>query len=122
MLAAIDPAISLDSRVRLRPLTKQLENGVVIIGHGDQFLELPTEGLDFLAWLDQGLTLAELAIHAQVAPLAERDMAQYRSAFGREKFGTVEEMIADIDDRHRSAERKMRIIHPPGPALTLRYE
>jgi hypothetical protein len=32
---------------------------VVIIGREDQFLELPSEGLDFLAWLDEGLTLAQ---------------------------------------------------------------
>jgi hypothetical protein len=32
---------------------------VVIIGRHDQFLELPSEGLDFLAWLDEGLTLAQ---------------------------------------------------------------
>jgi len=43
----------------LHPLSKQLENGVVIIGLEDQFLELPSVGLDFLAWLDDGLTLAQ---------------------------------------------------------------
>jgi hypothetical protein len=32
---------------------------VVIIGRHDHFLELPSEGLDFLAWLDEGLTLAQ---------------------------------------------------------------
>ena len=52
--------ISLDSQIRLRPLSKQLENGVAIIGWGDQFLELPPEGLQFLAWLDEGLSLAEV--------------------------------------------------------------
>ena len=52
-------AISLDSQIRLHPLSRQLENGVAIIGRGDQFLELPPEGLHFLAWLDQGLSLAE---------------------------------------------------------------
>jgi hypothetical protein len=53
------PAITLESRVRLRPLSKQLENGVVIIGRGDQFLELPSEGLDFLVWLEENLSLAQ---------------------------------------------------------------
>jgi anti-sigma regulatory factor (Ser/Thr protein kinase) len=32
---------------------------VVIIGREDRFLELPSEGLGFLAWLDEGLTLAQ---------------------------------------------------------------
>jgi hypothetical protein len=53
------PPISLDSRVCLYPLSRQLENGVAIIGRGDQYLELPSEGLDFLAWLDEGLTLGQ---------------------------------------------------------------
>jgi hypothetical protein len=52
-------SISLDSQIRLRPLSKQLENGVVVIGRGDQFLELPPEGLQFLTWLDKGMSLAE---------------------------------------------------------------
>jgi hypothetical protein len=59
MPGSVIPAITLDSRVCLHPLSKQLENGVVIIGREDQFLELPSEGLDFLAWLDEGLTLAQ---------------------------------------------------------------
>jgi hypothetical protein len=59
MAEAAIPSITLDSRVRLHPLSRQLENGVAIIGRGDQFLELPTEGLDFLGWLDEGLTLAQ---------------------------------------------------------------
>jgi hypothetical protein len=52
-------SFSLDSRVRLHSLTRQRENGVVIVGRGDQFLEFPIEGLDFLSWLDEGLTLAQ---------------------------------------------------------------
>ncbi len=51
--------ISLNSTIRLHPLSKQGENGVVIVGRGDQFLELPREGLDFLTWLDEGLTLGK---------------------------------------------------------------
>ncbi len=35
------PEITLDSVVKLRPLSTQLENGVAIVGYGDQFLELP---------------------------------------------------------------------------------
>ena len=53
------PPVTLDSTIHLHPLSKQLENGIVIIGREDQFLELPSEGLDFLAWLDDGLTLAQ---------------------------------------------------------------
>ena len=53
------PPITMESRLRLRSLSKQHENGVVIIGWQGEYLELPPEGLDFLAWLNEGLTLAE---------------------------------------------------------------
>lgn len=59
MPETVVPPVTLDSKVHLHSLSKQLENGVAIIGRGDQFLELPSEGLDFLAWLDEGLTLAQ---------------------------------------------------------------
>jgi hypothetical protein len=59
MSETVVPPVTLDSKIHLRPLSKQLENGVVIVGREDQFLELPSEGLDFLAWLDDGLTLAQ---------------------------------------------------------------
>lgn len=59
MSETVVPPVTLDSKIHLHPLSKQLENDVVIIGREDQFLELPSEGLDFLAWLDDGLTLAQ---------------------------------------------------------------
>jgi len=76
-------AISLDSRIRLRPLSKQLENGVAIIGRGDQFLELPPEGLQFLTWLDEGLTLAEARdqFEAQYNPFSETELLEVIEAF-----------------------------------------
>ena len=54
MTGATTLPITLDSKIRLHPLSEQRENGVVIIGRGDQFLELPSEGTDFLTWLAQG--------------------------------------------------------------------
>ncbi|GAB4540144.1 MAG: hypothetical protein Kow0063_29650 [Anaerolineae bacterium] len=83
MSEAAVPPISLDSTVRLRPLSKQLENGVAIVGQGDQFLELPSEGLDFLAWLDEGLTLSQArdrfeAIHA---PFPNHEVLEVVNAF-----------------------------------------
>jgi hypothetical protein len=59
VLKAVSASISFDSTIRLHPLSKQYENGVVIIGRGDQFLELPPEGLDFLSWLNDGLTVTD---------------------------------------------------------------
>ncbi len=51
------PAITLDSVFRLHPLSRQIENGVAIVGRNGQFLELPPEGLQFIDWLNDGLTL-----------------------------------------------------------------
>ena len=76
-------AISLDSQIRLRPLSRQLENGVAIIGRGDQFLELPPEGLHFLAWLDEGLSLAEARqrFEAHYNPFPDTELFEVLEAF-----------------------------------------
>jgi hypothetical protein len=83
MPGSVIPAITLDSRVCLHPLSKQLENGVVIIGREDQFLELPSEGLDFLAWLDEGLTLAQARdrFEALYNPFPNDEVFEVVSAF-----------------------------------------
>jgi NAD+ synthase len=86
------------------------------LGYGYELVEVVSEGFD------QGLTKQEMAGHEQVVSLAEQDMEEYRSVFGQPRFVTVEEMISDIDSRHRMAERKMRIVHPPGPKITLPYK
>lgn len=53
------PTVTMNSQITLCDLTQQLENDVVIIGRGEEFLELPAEGVDFLVWLNQGLTLTQ---------------------------------------------------------------
>lgn len=87
-------AISLDSRIRLHPLSRQLENGVAIIGWGDEFLELPPEGLQFIAWLDQGLSLAEARqqFEAHFNPFPETELLEVIRAFLACNF------IAAVDD------------------------
>jgi NAD+ synthase len=85
------------------------------LGYGYDLVEVVSEGID------QGFNLSEMADHQQVRPLAQRDMDRYRSVFGVGKFQSVREMLADIESRHRGAEQKMRIIHPPGPTITLTY-
>ena len=77
------PPISLDSKICLRPLSKQFENGVVIIGRDDQYLELPLEGLDLLAWLDKGLTLdqARGQFEALHNPFTDEEVLEVINAF-----------------------------------------
>ena len=78
MTEAATLPITLDSTIRLHPLSQQRENGVVIIGRGDQFLELPSEGTDFLAWLAQDLTLnqARERFEARYNPFPDEDVLE----------------------------------------------
>ena len=83
MTEAATLPITLDSTIRLHPLSEQRENGVVIIGRGDQFLELPSEGTDFLAWLAQGLTLkqARERFEARYNPFPDEGVLEVVEAF-----------------------------------------
>jgi hypothetical protein len=101
MPEAAIPFATLDSRVRLHPLSRQLENGVAIIGRGDQFLELPTEGLDFLAWLDEGLTLAQARdrFEALYNPFPDDEVLEVVRAFLECDF------VATIDGQAIAARR-----------------
>lgn len=94
-------AISLDSQILLRPLSKQLENGVAIIGWEGEFLELPPEGLQFIAWLDEGLSLGEarrrFETHYNTFPEAE--MWEVVQAFWDSDF------IAAVDGQTISLQR-----------------
>ncbi len=89
------PTISLDSTLRLHPLSKQQENGVVIIGRGDRFLELPPEGLQFIAWLNEGLPLntAKKLFEERYNPFPEEEVIDVVQAFLSCDF------IASIDNQ-----------------------
>ena len=78
----------MQSRVQLRPLSQQIENGVVIIGYGERFLELPLEGVQFLGWLNQGMTLGEARqqFEAQFNPFPEEDLLGVMQAFLKNEF------------------------------------
>ncbi len=94
MIHEVDTAtISLDSRISVHPLSRQCENGVAIIGRGDQFLELPPEGLQFIDWLNEGLTLGEARarFEATYNPLPDEEMFEVMQAFLASDF------IAAID-------------------------
>lgn len=79
----IPTTINLNSSITLRPLSQQLENGVLIIGRKDQFLELPPEGRDFLAWLEEGFSLeaARQRYEAEFNPFPADDLQEVMQAF-----------------------------------------
>jgi putative peptide zinc metalloprotease protein len=77
------PLISFNSTVRLNPLSQQVENGVLVVGRNGQFLELPTEGAQFIAWLEAGLKLAEARarFEARYNPFPDQELTQVMQAF-----------------------------------------
>lgn len=82
------PPISLDSKVNLRPLSQQIENGVVVLGYASQFLELPEEGVRFLNWLNAGLSLSQARqrFEAEIGPFPEADLLEIVDAFIENDF------------------------------------
>ncbi len=86
------------------------------LGYDYDVVELVTEGLE------QGFTQEQLASHEQIAPLVEQQLGHYQSRWGQEKFRSVEVVVEDIYRRHQRARAKVKIIHPPTPKISLRYD
>jgi NAD+ synthase len=86
------------------------------LGYDYDVVELVTEGVA------QGLTIAELSRHEQIAPVVETQLAHYKKVFGESKFNSVEQVVSDVLRRHEIAKGKMQIIHPPSPKISLMYE
>ena len=85
------------------------------LGYDYDVVELVTEGFV------QGFSREQLIRHDQTAPLIEKQIEQYRSAFGDPKLTSVDQVIDDIERRHRIALGKVKIVHPPTPEITLIY-
>ena len=86
------------------------------LGYDYDLVELVTEGFE------QGFTSAQLASHEQVAPLAAKQIAHYQSVYGEPLLKTIDEVISDIHRRHQLALRKVNIVHPPTPEISLIYD
>jgi NAD+ synthase len=86
------------------------------LGYDYDVVELVTEGFE------QGFTSAQLASHEQVTPLAAKQIERYKSFYGDPLLETVEEVIDDIHRRHQLALRKVKIVHPPTPEISLIYD
>ncbi len=102
MQDALAPRISLNSTLRLHPLSRQVENGVAIVGRNGQFLELPPEGLQFLDWLNEGLTLdgARKKFEEAFTPFPDEDLFDFTTAFLECDF------VAAVDGVPLAATRK----------------
>jgi NAD+ synthase len=86
------------------------------LGYGYDVVEIVIEGLD------QGFSTEQLIRHPQVLPLIEKQITQYQSMYGNRKFTSVRAVVQDVLRRHAQAERKIKIIHPPCPQITLSYQ
>jgi len=108
----------IDQRIISREPTAGLEPGqsdFKDLGYDYDLVELIIEGLQ------QGMSADELAVDQQVTLLGEQQIRQYQEVFGKAKFQTVAQVVNDILKRHRQADNKMKIIHPPTPEITLSY-
>ena len=85
------------------------------LGYRYNIVELVSEGLE------QGFSEEELSTSEQLVPLVQQQIEAYRTRFGNTKFETVEAVVADVLRRHKMAGRKMEIIHPPTPEISLIY-
>ncbi len=111
--------LSLDKQIIHREPTAGLEPGqsdFKDLGFDYDVVELVTEGLD------QGFSREELGKHEQIVARVESQIKQYKKTYGSALFTSVEEIVADVLERHQQARGKMKIIHPPTPRITLTYE
>ena len=85
------------------------------LGYGYDLVELVCEGLE------QGFSREELGKHSQIKPLVEKQQKQYKEMYGQEKFSDSYQVVDDIMRRHKIADAKARIIHPPIAPVNLNY-
>ena len=86
------------------------------LGYDYDVVELVTEGFE------QGFSREQLAVHEQIVPLVEKQIRLYQSTFGKPRHESVDQVIDDISQRHQVALKKVKIIHPPTPEITLSYK
>jgi NAD+ synthase len=85
--------LGLDKKIIQREPTAGLEPGqsdFKDLGYDYDVVEIITEGLH------QGFSRGELVKTAQIAPLIEQQIKQYKSTYGDEKFQSVQAVVQDV--------------------------
>jgi len=111
--------LGLDDQIVHREPTAGLEPGqsdFKDLGYDYDVVELVTEGQE------QGLKPEELCVHDQIVPFVEQQIEIYTSTFGKAKHETIAAVVDDVLKRHAGAQKKVKIIHPPTPEITLQFE
>ncbi|MDX2500099.1 MAG: NAD(+) synthase [Deltaproteobacteria bacterium] len=111
--------LGVDETIVTRVPTAGLEPGqsdFKDLGYDYDVVELVTEGLE------QGFTDRQLTTHDQVVALVEKQIEHYRAVYGETRLDSVEKVVADIHRRHQTALGKVKILHPPTPQISLKYE
>jgi NAD+ synthase len=111
--------LGLDKKIIQREPTAGLEPGqsdFKDLGYNYDVVELITAGLE------QGFSKKALGEHAQIVPLIEKQIKQYKKIYDRAKFTTVQAVVEDVLKRHQQAKGKMKILSPPTAQITLSYD
>lgn len=86
------------------------------LGYDYDVVEIVIEGFK------QGFSTEQLIKHPQIAPLIEKQIKTYNSVYGNCKFASAQAVVQDVLNRHGQAKRKMKILHPPSPQISLSYK
>ncbi|MEJ2099872.1 MAG: NAD(+) synthase [Desulfobacterales bacterium] len=85
------------------------------LGYDYDVVEIVIEGFN------QGFSFEQLIKHPQIVPLIEKQIEYYKSIYNSYKFSSAEAVVKDVLKRHAQAKRKIKILHPPSPQITLFY-
>jgi NAD+ synthase len=111
--------LGLDKQIIHREPTAGLEPGqsdFKDLGYDYDVVEIVIEGFN------QGFSTEQLIKHVQIVPLIEKQIKHYKSVYGNTKLTSAEAVVQDVLKRHAQAKRKLQILHPPAPIITLSYE
>ena len=85
------------------------------LGYDYDVVEIVIEGFN------QDFSFEQLIKQPQIVRLVEKQIKYYKSIYGSYKFSSAEAVVQDVLKRHAQAKRKIKILHPPSPQITLSY-
>ncbi len=133
-----------DGAVHISPignLSKRLVNEMArYLGFADLTDRIPSAGLEpgqtdfkdlgykyetaelIMNGFEQGLGLEEILNDDLFISSSGKDLDEYATIYGKNKFQNSKEIISDVVRRNEIAGAKSRIVHPPTAPITLNYK